>query len=633
LPLDADYRQVRSIQVGPSGGSAGAASLFVKRCYFPGGDQALLVTSPASVHLDDCAFGPHGSLCQARGRRAQGTQLNLKACSAFLPGRSAAFVLRDGASAQIWVDDSLLAADAPAGASEGPVLIRQIGEQDYLRFQSGRRNVYHGLAAFWVHETARGVKVLAPTFDEFKKAWAIGKIDEHSVDLQSSPWQAKAPLDLLASQPAKAFLPNLELAELRQVGNPDKLVGVQTGVWGQLYAGVLPPPQRSDALARKPLVVDPKSDTGNGIYRTLSQALEEAKANDVILIRHNGELPVRPVMTKVSVHVTIRPDADYHPILVLGEALDRDAFLFRFHDGSLGFEDLRFHLKGDIGFDRLAIVVITGEGQCAFRRCLITQDTGGVPAVVASLPSQSMVMPLPTPLIPKDQVPQVSFKETFIRGSGDLVWVRASRPCNIDLADSLVALEGSLLVIDPNADALPVRQGAKLSLDHVTTYLDQHLICLRGQSKEEMRPMPGLLRTDAAARHSLFARKSDEARSLIFIKGIDSEQQLKNLFGWEEGPDNCFSGYPVLLDQSLSEGAMPLTFDKAEWERFAMIGVSPRFEKVRFAGKLERALAQALPGDFRVLSPTNLQAGANVDALDKLFREMMATAAGSSANE
>src|SRR5207248_11610208 len=82
-------------------------------------------------------------------------------------------------------------------------------------------------------------------------------------------------------------------------------------------ATVAPP---APAVARRPneKVVDPEDDGKTpGVFRTLAAAVAEANDGDIILIKHNGFLPIRPVNLKVAQELTIRPDEGFRPVLTL----------------------------------------------------------------------------------------------------------------------------------------------------------------------------------------------------------------------------------------------------------------------------------------------------------------------------
>src|SRR5262249_29987274 len=140
---------------------------------------------------------------------------------------------------------------------------------------------------------------------------------------------------LSQKQPELAFRVNPRLPEVRVSENARDPLGVKKCVFGNMPQ--LPELLRPVPVAkRKPYekVVDPGDDRKTpGVYRTLAAAVSEAQDGDVILIKHNGPMPVRPMNLKVNQQLTIRPDEGYKPVLTLAEkTVDAEA-LFTFYHG------------------------------------------------------------------------------------------------------------------------------------------------------------------------------------------------------------------------------------------------------------------------------------------------------------
>src|SRR5262249_15326876 len=160
--------------------------------------------------------------------------------------------------------------------------------------------------------------------------------------------------------------------QLRQLEDANHMVGVETGVWGRSYDSPLPALEDrkpAEAVARKDKVVDPTvGESRDGVYPTLGQALGEAKPGEVILIKHNGRLPVEPVrLEKPAVDWTIKPYPGCRPVLTLGSTTEADAALFRLHDGQLRLEGLEFFLQPRrADFKGQTVVALVGDGQCVF---------------------------------------------------------------------------------------------------------------------------------------------------------------------------------------------------------------------------------------------------------------------------
>jgi len=67
-----------------------------------GGQNAVVWTGPASVRMDNCAFGPHADLFSfTKATRPEDARLELQQCSAFLGPESAVFRLDKQASCRL----------------------------------------------------------------------------------------------------------------------------------------------------------------------------------------------------------------------------------------------------------------------------------------------------------------------------------------------------------------------------------------------------------------------------------------------------------------------------------------------------------------------------------------------------
>ena len=203
------------------------------------------------------------------------------------------------------------------------------------------------------------------------------------------------------------------------------MVGIEQCLWGPLYPAELPPVEdpKPETAVRKTRIVNPRAaESGNGVYKSLALAIEEANPGDEILIQHNGLLEVKPVrLEKATADLTIKPAPRYRPILTLGGTTDRDAALFRLHDGKLKLENLEFLLSpARAEFKAQSIVIVVGDGHCSFRDCLVTLESGkDVPlAVVTLLTDPNSVMAMD---------PQATRAQVGARQPGKLLRARRRR--------------------------------------------------------------------------------------------------------------------------------------------------------------------------------------------------------------
>jgi len=582
-----------------------------------------VVNGAAVVDPRDCSFGPFSkALLHVTRGTGQATEIVLQNCSALL-GDGAVFQLDDSVLCAARVNSCIIShPESSDGLPTGGILVRQTGELPEFTYK-GVGNYYHNLQAFW--EKPAGGESVVRKLAVFKQAPGIQ--DEKSRDTSVSPWDSADPLAALQDgKPDLAFRINSQLPQLRQPDDPKSIIGVQHCSWGYAYQGKLESLEEKKAIAEAPprtKIVDLSvAQSGNGIYPKLEEAVEAARSGDTILIRHNGIMKVNAIRMEKDIELSIKPDENCHPILSLDRSKDAEAALFRLYDGQLRLEQLQFHLQPGRGqFKTQVVVAIMGDGQCTFRDCLATlEETKEVPMTsfaLVLLGDPSTVMRMDP--MPRQQDPRVRVESSFIRGAGDLVAVRACRPFRLEVEDSLIVLEGSFLVLEANAKDPPAKSRIELALNKVTSYLNDHLIWLRGAA-EPARVNRGLTPTQVVAEDCLFASAS--GKSLVHLEGLDSEEQMKRFLTWE-GRHNAYSNFPQMLDQQPSgDGSMALpAYDKTRWSAFTQENAS-RFEKVKFASPpaAEGASAKVQPDDFKTRPEETLQDyGANLDRLPKPF--------------
>ncbi len=632
-PPEIEPGRLSSVAVQGPSGEGDKPVLRLSGCYFAGGQHAVTLQGAKGIadwrlEIADCAFAPHtGALFlvqganQTNGNLQSATcNLRLRSCSAFVLD-GAVFRLEDGTACRLEVRNSIFSRPEGDGRTPGiAALIQETGPTAGHFQYHGARNAYHNLKAYWVKSAAEANAEPVTTLEAFREQHQ----DEHSRELRSSPWKHPDPLALLTTDPPQirqAFQLNERLAELRQREDSTKFVGVERCTWGETYDGRLAPLEErrpTDPVVRKERLVDPKvKEIGNGVYPTLAQALADAKPGEVILIKHSGLLAVDPVrMEKADTDVTIKPQAGYHPLLTLGRTADIDAALFRVHNGQLRLEQLEFLLRpAQAGFKSQTVASVVGAGQCTFKDCVATLDGSDVHLALVTLADPNTAMRLESRA--GRQAPEVRFQDCFVRGEGDLVLARASRPFKLELDNALIVVTGSLLAVEGNSDDTPAQPPAQLVLNHLTAQVSDHVIHLRASKNSK-----GLVGTSVLASDCLFAAAG--SKSLIHLEGLENEEQMKRLVAWR-GERNVYSNFQQLLDQQPKESDTmpPPPYGKTQWESLTRES-DGRFDKVRFttAPNAEGMLTRVLPADFKVKAESELSnCGADVDRLLKPAEE------------
>ena len=252
------------------------------------------------------------------------------------------------------------------------------------------------------------------------------------------------------------------------------------------WVGAMPKSTGSPAIAKNPpakikLIVDPDDVGGTpGIYPTVKQALGAAKNGDTY-VRHGDnsrDVIVSPAEFEPGINVTLKPDTDYHPRLVLNKKFrDVETSIFKIRDGIHVFEGLEIVLDPGQNADVMQSVVQIGEAHCIFRGCVFTLRAANREqlTVVNSIDLDRMMKAEVT------RTGKVEFHECFVRGKGDLVALNGCRLMDVDLRNSLVALDGSLLDIEPGSKAMAMKQGVRWEMDRSSIYTTESVFALRSK--------------------------------------------------------------------------------------------------------------------------------------------------------
>jgi hypothetical protein len=289
----------------------------------------------------------------------------------------------------------------------------------------------------------------------------------------------------------------------------------------------------------------------------------------------------------------------------LDETKEGRAALFHVHDGQVRFEGLEFRLNpNDAEFNSLAAVEMIGNGRCIFRRCVLTlveprkepeRNTQKLsrpvrPCVVRLAdPGEAMKMGQSS----SRPAPEVLVRDCLVRGQGDLAAVRPSRPFDLELTGSVVALDGSLLNVDGSPkDPPPNEHNQMVRLVHVTAYLTGNLLRLRAKGGKGLVPTVVQRATD-----NLFVAVGAKPAAFIQCEGLDSGEQMTRLCLWKDGSHNAYLNYETMLDSPRTP-----PYDPDIWKKPDNANVSdaePLFSRGKFEWDRDRPLSQTVPGDFK----------------------------------
>jgi serine/threonine protein kinase len=588
----------------PYGGSVqfdGAGMVELERCWFTSGSKAFDLANGAVVRAKDCAFGPHDVLFlfhqKTTSASAERVLANLDHCSIMMNAGTIFDAAESSVSGTIRAGNCVFARGLDAGEV---ALVRQSDSPQQKIVVAGPgggvrgRNVYQGLV-YWIVEPARS-KAMSP---EDCRRNNLAFRDPDAVDLPrgQSPWRNPQPLHML-DNPREAFALQLTRPFLRTLPGGGQMIGVQSCTWGDLYPASLPVAQ--DEAPEGPAnvrIVDSTqpTDERQRRYRTLAEAaLVEAKKDEItILIRSTEPLELTPLVLGRS-KLTVRPEGNHRPVLTLAETDVPNASMFLIHNSSLTLKGLHFRLKPALNDDSkgVSVVTIAGAGQCHFEDCLATLDTNDdtTPSLVALTVDPDAVAKLPL-----KQSPKVHMRDCMVRGKGNVIAVRGSRPFEFEAEHVLVALNGGFVSISGQ----PKEASLSLSLvtcKHVTSYLSEPFLELR--AGEGDKKSIGLVPTQVRAEDCLFVSGSDRDRTLVAATGTDRETLTKTLLTWE-GTHNLYANFARLLEVKVANAAaaMNTEWTPRDWLSFTHESDNS-LGRVMFA-RIAPDLVKAEPNDFR----------------------------------
>jgi hypothetical protein len=573
----------------------------------------MLPDEQCDLTVFDCGFGPHDVAIQVGDGTAQalpeGKHQNIKIRlerSSFLLDPESAVVAnpgvdRDDSSVEVTagycvfthVPQNNPAPFFPGGIGlHRPVVVRaqttRPGEITY-KGQSGK-NAYYAVVPLSTPDNG-GTKYY--TFAE-----CVGKFptitDDAAVSLTRSPWEEADPLSLLTgSSPWRAF--RLKLTE------PDVFVPSVPGASDIALLGaqfiapkeprrayrdlfVWPPPQpKSPAVPEQRTLVwypDAPEPLPPNTFPDLAALLRKAQSGDVILIRTKSAEPEIMPIEKVEVKsrgtdastfkVTFKPYPGCQPILTVPGAKDPtsrdlDQTLFLIHSGSARFEGLQFLLKPSQPKDpqRVAAVQLIGAESCSFADCIFTlAEEDDAKATVAHVldPKQVMVMTGSNPATAK-----LKFERCLIRGKGRGIWLPVNRTVEIDVTQSITALNGPVFFAEP--DGKPPSVKSVLRFSRVTVFAGGPIIELHGAKVGEMRTS-GLSPLEVHTDECLFASVPFAGRSLVEFDGIDPDEATK-ILKWYVTSANRYANFPdgfvVMLIRPATDGSTQKEYNWDLW--------------------------------------------------------------------
>lgn len=638
LAAEPSANRAVTLRVAPLRGGVSRAAF--RQTTFFGGAAGFMVHDAAMLTFEDCLIGPYRVPFQVRIRDGAGPlapQLRMHHCTWILdvPGVD----LRESRQPLEWSMRQCVV-HGSADAEDG-------GEAALLRLPSGtippwqyrgEENLYLGLGALVLATDAEDtLTVLLPTLSIHDAAVraAAGVKEWQDIDSRiATPAPAAEVLarGLRQGEPAATWRSAVRQLSSLSSSTDAEPRGVRSLLGQDLPSppAAVPDPQApvtEISATTRELTVDGQG-LRPGHFSTLNSALGaiDSDGEAAIILKTNDAVAIRPEEIG-SRKITIRaapgftPECYFNPDTVPGA--DGEVTLFRLHDGTLILEQLAFRiapaLKESPRFQSL--VTITGMGRVRFKSCQATLAGDGdqkIALVAVADPASLMAGNRPN----RSALPGVELEDCFVRGRGDVVAVRVSRPFSFEARQCAIAVQGTLLAVDGNrAEMLNATEPAVLSLDHVTAYTSQGLAVLRAAMPQTAHVQ---LRISAAASLLVTA----EGVPLLRVEGPRAEQDLKRRVAWQGRRTVYGSSAALLLWHSLERMEMTHEYDAQRWgELWGREDEEPHFvREVTFAGRLDRldSLTELQPSHLTVTAvepgDVNIRGvGADLDRV--FFRE------------
>jgi hypothetical protein len=419
---------------------------------------------------------------------------------------------------------------------------------------NGQKNAYYRVNPVAVSSGS----IQAFSFEECK-GLDLPVEDRDAVTLAKRPWHSPNPFDIFEKEPWAVFGLEIATEPALFIDKDPTVIGAQFYFNGSLLKSrraypeaivkMWPPAKpSSNEPVQKVWYPAPKKDEvlPPGTDSELSQLLRTTQPGEVILIKHNGLLPMPetvelkpPRAGAPEFKVTFKAAPGFKPVLTTpvppkpGESLPLplEQCLFRLMSGEVSFEGIQFLLKPSAPKNpfKVAAVSIVGGRGCTFTDCVftLTEEDDQITTVVRVADPDKLMMAMTEGS--SRPIPEINFKQSVIRGKGRGVWIEVSRAVKIDLSQTLVALNGPMILTESAGKSV---SGARstLKLSRVTAFAGGPLVEMKAGKIGEMR-VSGLVPFEVHAEECMFAGVPGAGKPLVELDGIEPDD-LKSVLEW-----------------------------------------------------------------------------------------------------
>lgn len=278
-------------------------------------------------------------------------------------------------------------------------------------------------------------------------------------------------------------------------------------------------------------------------FPTLEAACAAVTDGSVIELRYNGRRSEKPLRVSKK-NVTIRAARGFHPVIefALGNVTtDAHLRLIGVSSGPVQINNVAFEVSVPPFFtaDRISLFAIDRAEKLRLQDVAVTlSNPGQRPTALFDISTEAgqmlADMKMNTTGVARDPL-EIELTECFLRGHGDLIHVRNTKPGRLTLRDTVIALDGSLLRVEGNSEKPAEQTRLELRLEHVTALVGRSVVHLdSGELPRELPPV----KIDAV--NNILMTTSSSA--LIAMSGNTSEADFRKLFVWS-GEKNFYDGF------------------------------------------------------------------------------------------
>lgn len=301
------------------------------------------------------------------------------------------------------------------------------------------------------------------------------------------------------------------------------------------------------APAPAPVTVTSADGSLRKSYPTLNAAMADVQDGSEIVLRYNGVRVESPLRVGRK-HITIRGEKGYRPGIEFrpSDAVDdgTPSRMITITGGPVTVINAEIRVLVPRSFDEpLTLFSLQRADQVRLEHVVVSiENPALLPVSVIEVMPPPGQMPNMKKMM-KEGVPaeplKLTFRNSFIRGHADLVFVRQTDPAEISLSHCVVAVGGSLIHVAGMAGPPPDRRNrVELELVHVSTLLGENLVQINGGA--ERRNVP---QVHVSSRDSIFSPGADGP--LVAMRGdVDLEDQ-RRLLSWRNAGKNFYDAYRV----------------------------------------------------------------------------------------